>query len=320
MTRDEGDDGDDDDEKVDNEELKGVVEAISQISRCHSLSLSIPPEMLRSFRHSSIQCQHLKRLRITPNKGWIDQPVPFFNSEVGPEEIEIRGVSFQSLQISWNHLSSAKIEWCCLEDIVQLFQHALQMTYCHIHSPILVQILPPDYPSKIENLDLAWSILDAGVILIRSLTLPCLQEFGTDQMALLTSLPALVERSSCPLTRITLLVVVLKEILPDGLRSLPGVTDLVVESPIVQHVPLEKLLLEEYFPDLSRLTLRLQPFLLLWRADTVFKLLRKWPWAGGSNENRKILVIDSDRADDFSSLVWETDIGECLNLCNGTSR
>jgi len=285
----------------DDEEFKGLIDAISQSSnRWHSLSFKISWGLFPSLRHTITHCQHLKRLRIK-NDGYgpIDQPVPFLNPEVSPEEIDILGVSFRSLQISWNHLSSARVEWFTLGDIVQLFRHAQQMTACHIFFPIF-HVVPtlPSITQRLKTLTFC-GYLDAGVILIRSLTLPCLEEFRTNKIALLTptSLPALVERSSCPLTKITLLHDL----------EIREATDLVLESSRV-----EPLNLEEYFPDLSRLTLQLQPFLRLWRGDKL--LICKWPWAGGANEgrHRKILVIDSDRAGEFSDLVWKTDIGERL--------
>jgi len=302
----------DDDDDYDEEELKGIIGAISQSSnRCHSLSLDIPLEVLRSF---SIQCQHLKRLRITPRIGFIREPVPFLNSEVALEEIETRFVPYQSLQISWNHLSSAKVGFSSPEDIVHLFQHAPQMTYCHISELVCSSTftMPPITHQKLKTLILcrAHSNFEA---MLRSLTLPCLQEFGTDYLAVIPRyLPALVERSSCPLTRITLFDIYG---FPNDFHSLPGVTDLVLESPFVEYVHLEKLLLEEYLPNLSRLTLRLEPFLHLWKAGTISKLLdRKWPWAGDGSEgqHRKILVIDPIEAGEFSGSVLETDIGERL--------
>jgi len=298
----------------DEEELKGIIGAISQSSnRCHSLSLEIPSKVLRSF---SIQCPPLKRLRITLKRGFIREPVPFLNSE-GLEEIETRFVSYQSLQISWNHLSSAKVGCLFLEDIVHLLQHAPQMTYCHISELVFCSstfTMPSITHQRLKTLILCGGH-SAFEDILRSLTLPCLQEFGTDQLAVIPIfLPALVERSSCPLVRIILFTIYETEFLND-FHSLPGVTDLFLESSIVEHVPLEKLLLDEYLPNLSRLTLRLEPFLHLWKAGTISKLLvRKWPWAGGGNEgrHRKILVIDPIEAGKFSGSVWETDIGECL--------
>jgi len=302
--------GDDDD--YDEEELKGIIGVVSQSSnRCHSLSLDIPSNALRSF---SIQCQHLKRLRITRRRGLDLVPVPFLNSEVALEEIETRFVSYQLLQMSWNHLSSAKVEFSSPEDIVHLFQHAPQMTHCHISELVFSSstfTMPPITHQRLKTLILCRAHSAIKAKLLRSLTLPCLQEFGTDQLAVIPIfLPALVERSSCPLVRITFCNGGAIDFLSD-FHSLPGVTDLVLESPIVSHVLLESFLLEEYLPNLSRLTLRLQPFLQLWKGGKM--LVCKW-MAGGGNEgrHRKILVIDPSVGGELSVLVLETDIGKRL--------
>jgi hypothetical protein len=56
----------------------------------------------------------------------------------------------------------------------------------------------------------------------------------------------------------------------DGLQPLPGVTDLVVENVEWDpQVAIKKLLLEEYFPDLRHLILRLEPFHFLWDEDVI---------------------------------------------------
>jgi len=197
---------------------------------CYAPPLSLsPPANLRRDHFISWSRAGVSTSKINSWFGFIDQPVPFLNSEVSLEEIDILGVPFRSLQISWNHLSSARVEWFTLEDIVRLFQHAPQMTDCHIFSPIShAPTLPPITLQGLKTLTLCGlgANLDAAFILIRSLTLPCLEEFRTNKMALLipTSLPVLVERSSCPLTKITLLRG-LESVIPDELQALPGVTE-----------------------------------------------------------------------------------------------
>jgi hypothetical protein len=125
--------------------------------------------------------------------------------------LELRGLSFQSLHISSNHLTFARVGAFVLEDVMQLFQHASQMTYCHILVPRYGArnfSMPPIIHQRLKTLGLS-SVRDcrAAEMLLDSLTLPCLQEFHTDEMGHLrpASLPTLVHRSSCPLTRITLL-------------------------------------------------------------------------------------------------------------------
>jgi hypothetical protein len=41
----------------------------------------------------------------------------------------------QSLQISWNHLTIAKVENFELEEIAQHVQHASQMTFLYVSTP-----------------------------------------------------------------------------------------------------------------------------------------------------------------------------------------
>lgn len=294
----------------DNEELKGVIHAINQCSnRWHSLSLDIPLKMTPFFRHMTSTCQHLKRLRISsrdPNRS--AELEPFLNLEVSPEVIEICRVPFRSLQISWSHLSFAKVESIALEDIVQLFQHAHQMTYCHISSPLSPAInfsMPLITHRRLKALRLSGRPR-IGAMLLRSLTLPCLQEFH-GQMDLLTHLPALVQFSSCPLTGITLLGFY-HELGINDLQPLTMVTDVDLELECLTHGGrdiLEKLLLEEYFPNLRHLTLGLKSFLDLWNCGIFFNLLHsKWLWAGAPNES-KIRVIDHRRGDEFDPLIWE---------------
>ncbi len=114
------------------EELKGVIDVISQCSnRWHSLSLDMPLELLRTF-HRHVHYIPLRRLRIFIRGGLADDKlrVPFLNPNVSLEKIEMVDVCFKSLQNSWNRLSTAIVECFDLEEITQLFQLASQMTYC----------------------------------------------------------------------------------------------------------------------------------------------------------------------------------------------
>jgi hypothetical protein len=140
-------------------------------------------------------------------------------------------------------------------------------------------------------------------------------------MVLLKYLPALVQRSSCPLARITfeLIETVRSESdweLFDGFQpSLPlaGVTDLVFENVEKAHqtVTIKKLLLEEYFPDLLRLTLRLDPFLFLLDEDVIRLLLdRKPPRHGAANGGRLRKILVKCGSDGFNYML--EGIGERL--------
>ena len=308
------------------EGMESLLDTISQSSnRWHSLSLEIPSvEVLPTFQHRNFQCRLLKRLRIysrEQRREKIDQiPVAFLNSEVSPEKIETRGISFQSLQISWNHLSSATVRQFTLDEIKDLFQHALQMTYCHIDSLLPCArdfSMPPIKHERLKTLCLFSAVfMGVGTILLDSLTLPSLQEFHGQELVNLPPVSRLARRSSCPLTRINLLLCVeTNRGILDNLQPLPGVTDLVVPAALfVESVLVEKLLSGEYFPNLSRLTLRLQPFLSLWKIIISRLLDRKRTRPDTVNEKRyfKILVIDHARIDEFNALLWESDIGEQL--------
>jgi hypothetical protein len=310
------------------DELKGILEAISQCSdRWHSLSLVIPSlKVLSAFQHYNVQCHRLKRLRIKSTCKWREDidPVPFLNTEVGPEEIEIEGVPFHSLPISWNHLLSTKVKSFHLENIMQLFQNASQMTFCDIWPyPIRRNFSMSPIPIIHQNLKtlklccIPYTDMD---LLLHSLTLPCLQDFFTNRIRHLRLLPALVQRSSCPLTRINVeRVLDLGDELGglDNLQPLPRVTDLALDCFHWDPDSFGELLLEKNFPDLRRLTLRLQGFLSLWGVGTISRLLdRKTPRpdATDGGGHCKIIVIDSHRAHEFSSLVWESPIGKQLKL------
>jgi len=121
-------------------ELEGKIEAISQCSnRWESLSLEMPLSLLRKFHfNSKSNYLPLRKLQIDSYMWHWEhdiKPIPFLNSKVSPEMIDIVGIPLRSLQISWNRLSTARVDCFDLGEITQLFQHASQMTYCHISLP-----------------------------------------------------------------------------------------------------------------------------------------------------------------------------------------
>ena len=315
------------------EELKGVFDAISQCSnRWDSISLNTPFGLLRDFHCSDFQCHRLRVLRIITGQfrweGDIGQHMPLFNSQVNPEEVEIDGLSFRSLQISWNRLSAAKVTSFNFEEIAQLFQHAPQMTSCHIFHPRRARnfSMPHIIHQSLKALTLCGvSDPDVAAMLLVSFTLSHLQELRIDEMVLLAPayLPALVHRSSCPLTRITFFGDNIN-ILPEhfnwhDLQPLPGVTDLVLESVDRRYV-VDFRLLEGYFPDLRHLTLRLEPFLTLWNVGIISRLLdRKQLQPNAPNEGGlcKILVID--QAAEFHDM-WNSDVRKQLKTLNISLR
>jgi hypothetical protein len=150
---------------------------------------------------------------------------------------------------------------------------------------------------------------------LSTLTLPCLQEVEISNSNL-AQLPALVRRSSCPLTRLTL---------HDNNHEfphddpLPGVTDLFVESLDLKDSAMTmKFLLDGSFPDLRYLTLQLQPFEVLWNIGAIPLLLdQKRSRPDGRRERRfdKFIVVDEDQV-----FNWDSDTGEKLKELDVTLR
>jgi hypothetical protein len=280
------------------EELKSIIDAISQCSnRWCSLFLDIPgtSNELSAFQHNNFQCHLLKRLQIISRKNWGKEPLPFLNLEVNPEKIEVHGISFRSLQISWNHLSSATVEDFTLEEITQLFQHALQMTFCRIWSPRTGSrdfSMPLITHQRLKSFGLyCKKHASAGVTLLRSLTLPRLKHFKTDEMALLTPGVALVQG---PSRSLTCTWKILDDINSDDLQRFPGVTDLVLVFPVIQ-ANVKKLL--KHLPDLCHITINVASFIYLWH-DTIMPVLldRNRPDPDVANKGRplNIFVRDND--------------------------
>jgi hypothetical protein len=300
--------------KIPNNNIEGSEDAKKQLydvlrvmSQCaqewQTLSLHIPVAYLHIFYDDSDFQSHLltvRRLRIRCRDWWndINRPVPPSNPKMNPEKIAIYDLSFQSLQISWNRLTSATVEGWDLEGIAQLFQRASQMTYCHISQ---LRCGPPNFAMPaiihqgLQSLQFGrCQQNDAVAILLGSLTLPCLHAIQTD-LSVAANIPALVHRSSCPLSRIAFYENRWSEFLS---RPLPGVTDLVlkpgmhyVDDVASNRALLKKILLEGYFPDLRQLTLQSYLFPVLVDVvlpDVLNKLtLRKIFVRGADESNRK---------------------------------
>jgi len=80
------------------------------------------------------------------------------------------------------------------------------------------------------------------------------------------------------------------------------------------------LLLEEYFPDLCRLTLRLQPFEVLWNIGATSLLLdRKRPRPDEPNGGRLHKFIAVDQPYRFDRM-WNSDVGKQLMKLGITLR
>jgi len=302
------------------------LDTLSQCSnRLQSLSLYSSSSILSSFLHNNFQYHRLKQLKITALRTHqFDQSLSLLNPTANLEKIELCGVSFWSLQISWNRLISATTYHFDLEDLTQLFQHASQMTFCDISylkpSPSNFS-MPPIIHHRLETLHLHLSPeRDVEPDLLGPLTLPCLQEVVIYDAITLTQLPALVRRSSCPLTSLTLFLD--SEDLPlDELGPLPGVTDLVIGA-CEDGDAMMGLLLEEYFPDLRHLTLRFSPFKVLWDIGVIPSLVdRKRPRVDDPNGRRlhKFIVVDHDWGSQFDRM-WNSEVGEGLKELNISMR
>jgi len=288
-------------------------------NRLQSLSL-----VSCELQHNNFQYHHLTQLRISSSQN--HQPLSLLNPTASPEKIELVGSeSFQSLHISWNRLISATIFHLDLEGVTQLFQRASQMTFCRIS--ILPRgpdnsSMPPIIHHRLKTLELHQS-LECGVApyLLRSFTLPCLQEVEVFQDSHLTQLPALVRRSSCPLTKLTLFLQRV-EFPFDEFQPLSGMTDLVVR--FWEHGKgdaLMRLLLEGHFPDLRHLTLEIQPFKVLWNIGAIPLLLdRKRPRPDELNGGRlhKFIVVDQDRY--LFDRMWKSNVGKQLKELGITMR
>jgi len=294
-------------------------------NRLKSLSLSVPSQVLCGLRHNNFQYHHLTQLRVSSSQN--DQPLSLLNPTASPEKIELVGSeSFQSLHISWDHLISATIFHLDLEGVTQLFQRASQMTFCRIS--ILPRgpdnsSMPPIIHHRLKTLELHQS-LGWGVApyLLGSFTLPCLQEVEVFEDIHLKLLSALVRRSSCPLTKLTLHLQRV-EFPFDEFQPLSGMTDLVVR--FWEHSKgdaLMRLLLEGHFPDLRHLTLGIQPFEVLWDIGAIPILLdSKRPRPDEPNEGRlhKFIVVEQGRISRFDRM-WNSDVGEQLKELGITMR
>jgi hypothetical protein len=216
-----------------------------------------------------------------------------------------------------------------LEDVALLFQHASQMTHCHIAFMNNYDrfSMPPITHHMLKSLTVLSHDASAP---LDFLTLPCLQKFSTNTMILLIDLPALVHRSSCPLTRLSLSgdfsAASAGSVFMNRVQPFSTVADLVVEG-YIEHkyqAPLiQKLLLEEYFPNLRRLTLGLLPFRDLWDMGIIRQYLdRKRPRSDGFGHEGKLhtfLVVDPGRAPEFED-IWNSDVGEELREMGASLR
>jgi len=298
------------------EELKGVIDVISRSSdRWRSLSIDIPLRLLHAFHHSNFQNVPLKSLRIIARGQDIIRPVRFLNLQICPEKVEFHNVSFRSLQISWNSLSAAQVGLVGLGDVVQLFRHAPQMTDCVILAPHRTHAFSiiPFIHQRLESLSLCSTRLrDVAATLLGSLTLPCLREFKTNELRLLSPpyLPALVHRSSCPLTTLTLFRNLRGEMgYCDDLQPFPGVTDIrLVTADDTTFI--RRILLQDYFPNLRYLTFRLQPFLYLWGVGHASILLQRRR-RDVPNEGIFPKVLVADQGSKFDDM-WNSNVGVSL--------
>jgi len=272
-----------------------LVDTLSHCSnRLQSLSLEeFSSPISDGSQYNNFQYHRLTQLRIISP---IEQSLSLLNPTASPKMVELYAVSLRSLQISWNRLIHVTATYIDLEDFTLLFQQATQMTFCEIShiKPIPSNFsMPPIIHHRLKTLELypaeRW---DAVPDLLVPLTLPCLRKVSTNELTLLTQLPALVCRSSCPLTSLTLFLN--SEDLPfDESGPLPGVTDVVIEN-CADVDAMTRLLLGEYLPDLRHLTLGFNAFEMLWDIGVIPSLLdRKRPRLDDPNGGRlhKFIVV-----------------------------
>jgi hypothetical protein len=299
------------------EQLNDVLDVMAQCpNEWQSLFLEVPFSFLKIFHDGDNDFKsHLltvRRLRIIWVEGWddsddIDEPVP---QTMSPESINIGLFSFKSLPISCNHLTFAKVIGWDLEDITQLFQRASQMVFCSISDPqrgALDFAMPPIIHRMLQTLRLRYGN-QRTLMFLDSLTLPCLRAIETDIAMMVSALlPSFLRRSSCPLTRITILE--MKE-LPSNLHPLTGVTDLVLEE-VYDGSMLKGLLLEGYFPDLHHLTLPLHSFVNLWKTGVIPMLLDRNRVRLNEVPLRRFFVV-GPQVVDKSNPMWDSDFGKQL--------
>jgi len=237
------------------------------------------------------------------------------NPTASPTKIELHQVPIQSLMISWNRLTSATVHWVDFDDLMLLFQHASQMTDCHVlffDYGIADLPMPQITHHRLKTISLRNAIDgELAIWLLDSLTAPCLQEFHTNDVIALNYLPQRLRQS---LTSLTLYHDLNELELPYHFASFPGVTDLVVETPGEEDDAIKRLLLEGCFPNLRHLTLRLKSFLSLWEMGVIPLLLdRKRLQHDQPNESKlsKFLVVERDQAIEFDRM-WKSDVGEQL--------
>jgi hypothetical protein len=193
------------------------------------------------------------------------------------------------------------------------------MTECHISSIDCGSddlLMPSIIHHRLKFLSLPCCYyVGVAPTIMGALTLPCLQEFHTEDVIFIANLPALVHRSSCPLTKLTFCLHIDEvdgDIYLSGIEPMPSVTELFLETQQDNSASVfEKLLLEGYFPNLRHLTLQLQPFLSMWGVGTIRLLLdnrRLRPDEPNEGRLPKILVVEKDQADKFDEM-WNSNVG-----------
>jgi len=130
------------------------------------------------FQRDNFLWHRLTQLWIHPSIHTLDRPLPFLNPTASPRKIDI-SIPTRSLQISWNRLTSATVNYLDLEDLALLFQHV--WVSCFVTRLWSRNLLDAsDYSSSRTVID-----LDLAVWLLDSLTVPCPLAVGDGRHLLL---------------------------------------------------------------------------------------------------------------------------------------
>jgi len=206
-------------------------------TRWKCLSLNIPDILLPFLQGVGQAPAMLKELRFN-DKHYGERRHGFFlrNAIPCPEKVNIDALPLSLIGISWCHLKHVTIRQIGLNECLSLFQLAPDMAYCHLFSISGFNPLNTDVPSPSENIthrSLKTLILgndDHMLQALHRLTLPGLEVLKVDTLSILDpeNLPALVKRSLCPLTKLTIsgrngALEALSQ-----LTSVPTVTDLTI--------------------------------------------------------------------------------------------
>ncbi|KAJ3508434.1 hypothetical protein NLJ89_g5754 [Agrocybe chaxingu] len=189
-----------------------IIDLLNQHSdRWQDLVLALPHPLISRLGRSSQAATRLNTVRVALHR---NAPVgthlfPVSDVLPAPAVVDIMGLPFSSVNISWRLVTSVKFGWINVAECLALFQQAPQMTSCAIE---FLEEAPSDFvtlPQHIVHWHLHSLTIDTSSPasmgpLFYSLILPSLKELVYGPYGRLESLHSLVSRSSCPLTKLNL--------------------------------------------------------------------------------------------------------------------